>query len=469
MWGISFLILFAVFLVLAWRTSAKRGLATVVLLSLIFPTWMVMGYQNSISLTEAIGEKVDLRIAISFVCLTLVFFIRPKQLLPFKFHWIDGLMIALVGLHVISDSIHDGFSLLLIGRVYAEWCMPYLVGRIAFSNIEDVKNVLFVGAAVCCVLGGLAAIECTTGHNLSELAFGERPEDGASRAMKRWGYKRSFGPNMHPIYCGTLQLLLLPWAIFAASWAFDRGKHMWYLLTPLVGVIGVVSTLSRGPIFAVGIVAYLFTWIAKPKWTSAMVAIGLCVGVLVAIQGDRLFRQFQEVSGELDPRKTSDLVVNGEQVKKTSSGSRLLIFRIYYPALKRAGLVGYGTARVTGFPVRVPTGPQDVQTLEEVRAIDNIYLLLGLRFGYAAPILFAGIGLLATWSFIRMSLDDKKGRVFYAAMAASLFATMLVLLTVWMPHDFGFVIIMYAGIAAGVSSRHANLKSSSKSSNRQSS
>ena len=453
MFGFSFLFLFAVFLVLAWLFKPGAGLVGTLLLCLCWPTWVVLGYDNPVSFADSLGIKVDLRVALSFVALPLVLLLHRKQIFPLRWHPLDVAMLALCVLHIVSDTLNQGFSLGILGRIYGEWCIPYLVGRVAISSITDIDRLVGISVVVCCILGCLAAVECLLGINLAELAFGDRPEDGANRNMERWGYKRSFGPNMHPIYFGVLQLLLLPWAFYASDRSLRLMNNNWYFAAPVAAVAGILGTLSRGPMLGIGLFVYLFTWVKNPKWMLPLVAVGMAGVVFLVTQSDELLNYLQQWSGEDDGRRKPTVQVDDETIKFTGTKSRLLIYRVYGPALSNAGFSGYGTERVTGFPISVPTGPYDAETLEQVRAIDNVYLLLALRFGYVAPLVFLALQILAAWAFIRLSYSQKHGKVFFAAMSAAVMTSIPLLMTVWMPHDYGFVLIMYFGIAAALHSR----------------
>ena len=462
MWAASFLVLFAILTWHFWLTSAKRGLGIAIFASLLIPTWVKMGYQYSHPLVDAIGFPVDVRVALAFVGVPCLFF-QFRTLKPLKFHWIDGLMAGILILHLAVDSYHTGFNIGLLLRIYGEWCLPYLTGRLIICNIDDVKGLLGTIVVVSCLLSVLAVIECLAETNLFEVVFGNRPEDGASREMERWGYKRSFGPLMHALYFGVLQILLLPWCLYSASIALKRGKQTWYLLGPVSNVIGVFATLSRGPILTIGVVAYVFTWLLKPRWTTSMIVVGFCLLALAVVFGDRATSIFEQWSGETDIRKQKKIEIGDERVTFTGTQSRLLLFRVYAPGIRQAGLTGFGTEAVTGFPVKVPIlEGTDPKVLERVNAIDNVYVLLLLRFGWCGPILFLAAGVGSTCLFIKLALRERIGRVFFAAMAATLVAGLLLLMTVWMPHDFGFVVIMYFGIAAGLASRHRPLQTGNR-------
>ena len=320
----------------------------------------------------------------------------------------------------------------------------------ALAQIGDVRKVLPFAILVCLTLGLMAAVEAIARFHLAEVIYGLRPLDGISSNMSRWGLKRAFGPARHPIYFGTLQLLLFPWAMYAASRAKHAAGPAWWYAVPMTTAVGIVSTLSRGPILGLLAALYGATGIVKSRWRVTML-ICLVLGLGVAVtQRETVLKWLQIWSGEAERLRKPKIIVDEEQVEYTGTMSRIYLFDVYGLAMRRAGLLGFGSERVTGFPIRVPVGPQHAETLKHVRFIDNVYILLTLRFGYLGVVCFLALGLSAVWNFTRMSFVRGAGLAFYANMAGALAGTMLVLATVWMPQDFGFMFLFSAGASAGL-------------------
>ncbi len=128
----------------------------------------------------------------------------------------------------------------------------------------------------------------------------------------------------------------------------------------------------------------------------------------------------------------------------------MLLLDVYKIALRRAGLLGFGTEAVSGFPVRLPVGPQEVETLHTLRMIDNTYVLLTLRFGYLGVLCWSLAAVLAIYQLYYLNkqlLNENVGRL-ASCLAAGLLAILPVMFTVWMPQDYGFTLLCGVGVPA---------------------
>jgi hypothetical protein len=144
--------------------------------------------------------------------------------------------------------------------------------------------------------------------------------------------------------------------------------------------------------------------------------------------------------------------VDGELVPRSNTLHRVYIFKAYRLAAERAGAFGFGTEAVTGFPVNVPLGPVDPAAAWYLRNLDNAYILVLLRLGAVGLFCFVLMGTAAAATYAAWSLrPDVQGRTFFAGTAAAIVATMLLMLGVWMPYDFGFPYLWTLGTASGLS------------------
>jgi hypothetical protein len=422
-----------------------------VLLALLVPAWAVLGYQLPAGGFRLGGMPIDMRTAFSFIGL-IICCSEPRRLLSLRLNFADVVIASLVAVHVISDFKSNGVAWEPPLHAFGEWMIPYLGGRIALLEIGDVRKALPFAIFVCVAMSLMAAVEAIGRFHLAEALYGFRPLDGINPAMERWGLKRAFGPANHPIYFGTLQLLLFPWAMYAASRAKHATGPKWWYFVPLASAAGIFFCASRGPFLGLLAAVYGATAIVKSRWRVAMLICVVLGAGLAATQYKTLLNALHVWSGESERIYNPKIVIDDEVVEQTGTMNRIHLFDVYGPAMRRAGLLGFGTERVTGFPIRVPVGPEHASTLTRVRLIDNVYILMTLRFGYLGVLVFVALGLSAIWNFTRLSLARTRGVAFYANMAGSLAATMLVLNTVWMPPDFGFVFLFAAGASAGLRS-----------------
>jgi O-antigen ligase len=261
---------------------------------------------------------------------------------------------------------------------------------------------------------------------------------------------------MNPTYFGPLQLLLMPWVVYAAARARRGAGPVWWRVAPWVSSFGIVATASRGA--AIGLVSFFLVSVAflRPRARLYLAGAAAAAVLLAAAFPDAAVDAVVAWGGERRLEDQPRIDVNGELVPRSSTLHRLYVFSVYRSAAERAGAFGFGTEAVTGFPVNVPLGPIDPKTAWYLRNLDNTYILMLLRFGVVGLTFFALLGIVAAVNFgARSVVLAAPGRVFYAGMAAAIVATMLLMFGVWMPYDFGFSFLWTLGTASGLAA-HAD-------------
>ncbi len=450
MWTSCVSILLLLFVVLSLKFSPQSAIGWVVVLSWLIPAWIMLplfeGAKGSI-----VGTGIDVKTAVSTICL-LVYCVMPGRTFPIRLVNCDYAMLVLVACHFASDTHNDGFSWIVLGRMYVEWYLPYVVGRVALQSRQDASRLWIALASVGLLMAVASVVEGFTDINVFESLFGIRPEEGASRDAARWGIQRAYGPAMHPIYFGVMQLMLMGWAGVATVRAFKkRACALWvFALIPMS--VGIAATGSRGAVLGViaGFAGGAFCFIPR-----ARLAVGLTVGFLaisaVTLQ-EPIIRQFEKWSGE----NRKEIIINGEVTLQSSVRSRFNLLTVNRIALKRSGLLGFGTQAVTGFPINVPVGPMEAQALKDVKFIDNTYILLTLRFGYLGAGAFILAALISLWQsyYVGNQYPGESPQWHCYCVGSSLFAALLVLGTVWMPYEVGFIVVWTFGTSSGLMLAH---------------
>ncbi len=444
MWFACFVILVAILIWQAWKEGPNQAIGRVMVLSLLVPTWIVI---------KVWGFPLDIRIASGIAALG-TYCLHPKAVFRTRLVLVDWVAIALVAVHLASDWSLDGFSWRVPVRAYGEWVVPYLAGRLAIQSWDDVRKLTPIVLGVCLVLATCAAIEAIARVNLFELGFGVRPVDGPARELSRWGLKRAFGPLKNPIYLGALLVLLFPWAIYGAVLAVRRRGPRWWLVQPAVVALGILFSVSRAPLLAMLPLLLVTVAAVEKRWRKPLIGVAILGAVLLFLNRHALLQSDISVS----ENRREKITVGEQQVEYTSTLHRLYLFDVYWMAMKRAGWLGFGTEMTTGFPPRVPVGPQQLETLKRLWCVDNAYILMVLRFGYLGLLTFLFLELAALGTFASLTRGQGLRRgVFAGSMAGAVLATMLVLFTVWLPHDFGFWFMWTVGTSAGLRSKPANL------------
>lgn len=442
MWFFCFVVLTVIAVATAWRFGPNVAVGATLFLSLLFPKWLMLDFA---------GAQLDLRVA-SGIAALIIYCLHPRAVIRTRLIALDYLMIAMLLIHATSDLSEEGFQWSIFARIYGEWMVPYLAGRVAIIHWDHVRSLTPVAIFVIVVLVLLAACESLFHWRPYESLFGAAETDGPPSNLVRWGMLRAYGPTKNPIYFGTLLLLLTPWMIHAAVLAWrNAGPRIW-LGAPLLTVVGMLFTGSRGPLLAIVPLCYTMALIHLPQWRRTLIVSGIILALLVAVNFSRVVHAVT-TWGEKNVRapSTDTINISGGEVEYSSDMHRLLLWDVYSTAMLRAGWFGFGTDRTTGFPPRVPIGPEKVETLKKLWCVDSEYVLMILRFGYLGVICLVLSGLAAARTYWKLSRQESLRRRIYAeSMCGTIIGTMCVLFTVWMPHDYGFWLLWTMAAGAGL-------------------
>jgi hypothetical protein len=431
-----------------WRTHGVRfAIGATTLASLVAPTWLIV---------HLFGLPLDITITSAVVCLLTVCFkgsvFFRRGILPYGFVNADLCLIALVGIHCISDWIAGGSLVIVPFRAYGEWLVPYFLGRFCVMETADLRRLAAVATGVLVIIALFSVAEALLRVNLFESLVGERPLDLAPRDSERFGLKRAYGPTKHSMYLGVLILLLLPW--LSLRWLLPNGwlNKCSVAFAASVSSVALLMTGSRmamlGTASALAVASFCF--FARFRW---LIAVAFVV-ILTATWwfSDPLIEYAMRLSGESRSLIYHTIEIDGQKLPYSSAMCRIHILRLYRPALEQAGLFGYGTERTEGFPIRVPIGKGNEEALRMMPAVDNAYLLIALRFGWlGVSALIAAMASFILNAFIAaLHIRAQAERAFACSLCGSLLGAALVCATVWMPHDFGFLLLWTGGVATSL-------------------
>ena len=441
--------LVALFLWLAVKRRPQYALGVVVPLAFLFPVWVILPVFSAPDGT-IVGSGIDLRVGVGAAAL-LFYCCFPKATYPFNLVPCDIEMIGLVAVHVTSDLLNQGPGWVIPAHLFAEWWVPYVAGRVAFQFRRDISDYWKVVSAISIGLALLAIFEAFTNISLPEMLFGERPTEGVDRIHTRWGIRRAFGPCLNPIYLGVLQLILLGWTVDTFLRVLRNRAHVAWVAAPALSLVGIVCTGSRGPLVGVAIAAIGMLFSLRPRMRVPILALTVLSIILLIVNRNLVLETLESWAGENRAAK-SRVVINENKEEFTSTRSRFLLVELYSIALKRSGLLGFGTEAVTGFPVRVPLGPQEVETMKRIRFVDNSYILMTLRFGYCGVFFFT-VALVAAalqLLYVCTRMPTESPGILAGCLAGSMMGVIPVIFTVWMPPDFGFPLMWTCGVSSGL-------------------
>jgi len=432
-------ILVAVWLILYARRGASQALGAAVALSILVPVWIR---------TPVLGHEIDCRTVVAIIGLIgFTVYRRGRILTPLTMLDVFVTIMSLV--HLTADVGAEEWHTAIPFRAYGEWVLPYVAGRFVVQDRNDLKALVpwVVSVLVLLSLGGL--VESFSGINVFEDIVGDRPVEGASRKMARFGLKRAFGNAMHPIFFANQLLLLVPWCFGLMQKGSEKKVQVFGWLSLLVAFLGVCSSVSRGPVMAFFIMLGVM-FIIRFRVLRWPILLGLTSAVAVICFFSTASLDFlaEKLGGEkLGDRKTL-VEIDGAAVEYSSTRNRLLIFDAYGDALRHAGLTGYGTKLTTGFPPNIPYLQASRHSVERLKIVDNAFVLMTLRFGFLGVgtfVLLLLSGIYTAGCLVKRFPQDQ----FFPAACGSFTGFALVLMTVWFCYDFGFIALWMLGILSG--------------------
>lgn len=419
--------------------GATMALGAVAALSFAAPVWLEIPIAG-------VSFSVQTSIAAIFL---LAFAIRSPWEIRSPIVLLDVIVAGLVILQICSDTYH-GQSVVQAGFLgYGEWALPYVAGRFALRDPRNIEPLAYVLSGIVIVLGVGSVLESCLKINPWELIFGERPLDGVPRDGSRFGLKRAYGTTLHPIFFGLLILVLIPWTLALQKWAQNATQRGLGVAGTIIGSLGVLGSVSRAPALGLVILYTVFglIWWKSTRW---VLVIFLALGIgWASFDFNGMTTVFEQLGGE--KRHKTNLALDGERVELSSAAHRIVMWQVYWPAMKEAGVLGYGSQATSDLPPKVPYLPKDEHTRQKLRFVDNAYLMFGLRFGWTGMVLYSLLLVGAAWTGFRL-LEDRSVGVIAAGMVAMTVALALNMITVWFSYDMGFEALWSFGVLAGLSS-----------------
>lgn len=445
-WGATVAVLCLLWCVVARFCGPQRAMGCQVIVACLVPTWAQLDLADSLWL--------DCRMAATVFGLVAYCF-HPKATFPWRLGWLDASMISLLVIHIVSDIDNTGWTWAIPFRVYGEWCVAYLAGRLALQNLEDFRYLTpwAISVAIFLALGSI--FEAVSSDHPWEALYGERKYDGIDRGATRWlGMTRAWGCCAHPIYFGFLQVLFLPWLLRAWHRTLVQPSNSgWFMAcVPLLGVAGVFCTGSRAALGAYLLVMLLGLLAYVPTMRIVFLLVALVAAPLAYMERGRVIDTITRMGERVNENRKIE--IDGRQQQMTYTATRWMLVKVYWKALVDASWLGYGTDAISGFPVKVPVGAVDPETLKEVPYIDNQFVLMTLRFGWMGVTAFTVALLLAAVAWFQRSttIEGSHAAVsFY--VGGTILAVAAGLLTVWMPHDIGFPLLWWMGAGSSTPSK----------------
>ena len=393
---------------------------------LMLPVWLVKGL-GSITL--------DLRTGGAVAGLG-GFLINDSEKLRYRFAVMDVLVGLLFLTHLVSGFMAHEMSAMTIPEIARRWLMPYIVGRVFISSTNDFKKFLPVVAVILLVLSVSNMLEAGTRINILCKALGKSFPILEAGEGYRWGIKRAQGPLEHPIFNGLMLVMAYPFAVEAGKQALARQGPRWWLALPLLTLVAVVCTASRGPIIA-AVTGVFFAFAFSSRLRVPLLVSALVFGFLAVQAKD----QIKEALTSMAENESFEryVEIDGKEYRYTGTAHRELLFLVYRKAIQECPFFGYG-ARLKNVPI-------EEHLVDRFSSIDNHYLLFYLQRGTAGLGLFIIITLFALAYLVRMAWDRSLPHsVMSGAMVGSLLGVSSLLTSVWFAPDHGAVWLFFVGL-----------------------
>jgi hypothetical protein len=422
-------------------TYATRGPRAAVAASwgyaLLIPTWI----------GSTLGPTTfNLRSAGALLALGVVL-AASGRLLPGGWMLTDVVVTGLVLSQLTTEYASDNLSVTMALSLVTDWILPYALGRVVLASVGDLKRLTSIAAWVCLGLAGLAVTESVTRINPLNAALGH-PGSMQGESDIRWGLKRAEGNATHPIFFGMGLVMMLPWAVEAASRARLGMGPRWWRILPWTTAAAAFSSMSRGPQLAVLMSIGVLALFRLPAWRGHLATAALTVGVVAAVGHDYLLDALHVWSNEADQDKQF-IVVNGASVEYSGTKHRLLQLSVYREAAAHAGWFGYGMKNMSAVPPEIPHVEEHLR--EIFVSIDNHYLWFLLKSGYLGLTLFVLLGICALSNLLLPALaTDAPQGVLAAGMFAAILSVLVLVTTVYFAADFGFLWLFNVGFAASL-------------------
>ncbi len=428
------------------RHGWPQGLGAGMAIALVSASWFEI---------EIAGKAIGVPTAVSVTMLLLLTFCDPKKLLS-PLGCIDLLVGAIAFWRIWVDVTYGQSIVGTSITTYGEWVLPFAAGRYAMVQSSALQRLAPWFVSIACVIAGAAMFESLTSLNLWSMLFHEVDNSVLRPTDKRYDFVyRAIANVRNPIFLGILLLTLLPWPMALRGSDPDDRSRTWYRRIAILMLIGgVLSTVSRGPFLALIIATALGLAISNRMARYAILVISI---ILFAV----VYSKFDTVVTMLDTgvnERGSIMQLNGEAEAYDGTRHRLLILKLYTPLIAKGGARGYGSVATHGFPPKIPGLPRDQRTRERLGIVDNSYLLIGLRLGYVGLALFLSMLLVSATSMAMIFKAENadpytSGNGTMLAFACTTVAVICSICFVYWDYDFGFWILFYCGIAAGIVSQ----------------
>lgn len=343
--------------------------------------------------------------------------IKGGEPFPFKFGWIDRIVLLLTLSCMITASVTEKFwtGVNVFGEQLLNYLGPYFIARIMFHNAEMRKRALWICVVCAIITATFALVELRLwpyfmSRNLKAIGLFSGQN---TMVLGRFGLFRTQGPYCHPIDMGNASLLLtMMIALFATTTSV--GLRNWWVRLGLFATIGsALSSLSFTSFMGIAAcgAGVAVIWY-MPKLGKLMPVAVACMFLVGAYMTNHLLNMNVERESENMGQDIQDSVM-----------VRAMIVQNSWPFITSSGFFGYGNT----------IKHRDL----DLDSVDNSYVLFTMRRGFTFIALFLSMPVILAWR-ARKAFKRIWMSAHYQPLAlgiAGVLGIMVSMYTVW----FGFV------------------------------
>ncbi len=414
-----------------WDRARRHGLPF---------AWQAAMMAIALSIPVAINFQIrsislDARMILA-VFVAFLFLMRPPDFLA-KRRPVPADYALLILIVVLISSEFSNRTVTPFGFAYVAliWVPPYLLGRLFVAESRDLKHVMGPVCATAVLWSFLSVVEGVSHVNLWQTFGGVQMENDITEV--RYGMKRAFGSQAHPISWGVTLALVLPLMIEAARLAKRGEGPKWLVAAPWLMIPGYIACGSRAVqlMALLIVVANLYFLFPRARPGILWVVLGLAVAFF-AFRGDIV----ELVSASVEDLNHPEyIVIDGEIHVYTGTKHRDLLFLVYKDAMADAGLLGYGNP--------LQNIPLDPYVDARFISVDNHFLHIYLHNGALGLVFFCVFLTCVMGNLLAVIVrgGDEVG------LALTIFGAMVGMVitfrTVWMDMNFGWFFMLLCGIS----------------------
>jgi hypothetical protein len=320
--------------------------------------------------------RLDVQLIISLIAVLALWLQghRASEDHRFGFCLLDLLVGLMLLVKLISLAINREFGETSIPYAILGF-FPYLIGRWYLRSSDDLPAAARSMALVITISAALMVVSALIHMNiLNRLITNHKVY-----STVRFGVMRAGGNTGNPVFQGMGLLLLLPWL-----WEASREARLGFLppswrFAPWIGAMGILSTMSRGSSAAILGALAVRKFFLNKAWRIPLLTVGIVGGLASWYYKDTVIDAAQRL---INPAgyagETKIITIDNQQYVYDGTRHRLLLYIVYAPALRQAGLFGLSGTWQTYLP----------PDLGNFWSQDNHYIHLRLKNGWAGLILF---------------------------------------------------------------------------------